>query len=388
VAARLDAKDATEVAATLAQAMNNTTDPDSLAQCLSAVAARLDAEDAAEAAATLTRAMTKTTDPNDLRSLAQGLTAVAARLDAKEAARVSAEAAATLTRAMTKTDNHYALGRLAQCLLAVAARLDAKEAARVSAEAAATLTRAMTKTTDPNDLRSLAQGLTAVAARLDAEDAARVSAEVAATLTRAMTIPINDITIQILARGLAAVVARLEPKDAARAFATLAQAVSKMNGPVNRAAALESLSAVAAALDGADTAAMLMQEMTQTNDYNALPYLTQGLSAVLQRETSDRRLQRVYGASSLVGLGASTMVLAPTTALPHPAAQPSREALPTPVLVELLKHPLCVGEARHAVLDVLGTRYGRTFADVWEFVRYAEEQKLGLDFTTPPRRPE
>src|SRR5262249_43906908 len=141
-------------------------------------------------------------------------------------------------------------------------------------------------------------------------------------------------------------------------------------------------------LEGADTAAMLMQEMTKTNDSNALLYLAQGLSAVLQREPSERRLRRVYSASSLAGLGVSSMVLAPTTALPHPAVQPSREPLPPQVLVELLKHPLCVGEARRAVLDVLGTRYRRTFTDPWDFVRFAEEQKLGLDFTSPPKRPE
>ena len=82
------------------------------------------------------------------------------------------------------------------------------------------------------------------------------------------------------------------------------------------------------------------------------------------------------------------MVLAPTTALPHPAVQPSREALPTQVLVELLKHPLCVGTARRAVLDHLGLQHRRTFADQWEFVRYAKEQHLKLDFTTPAQQPE
>jgi hypothetical protein len=46
-----------------------------------------------------------------------------------------------------------------------------------------------------------------------------------------------------------------------------------------------------------------------------------------------------------------------------------------------------VGAARRAVLDQLGNRYHRTFADQWEFVRYAREQRLGLDFTTPPKRP-
>ena len=40
------------------------------------------------------------------------------------------------------------------------------------------------------------------------------------------------------------------------------------------------------------------------------------------------------------------------------------------------------------VLEQLETRYRRPFADHWQFVRFATEQHLGLDFTTPPRRPE
>ena len=44
-------------------------------------------------------------------------------------------------------------------------------------------------------------------------------------------------------------------------------------------------------------------------------------------------------------------------------------------------------EARRAVLGQLSRRYGRDFTDHWEFVRFAREQKLDLDFTTPPKRP-
>jgi hypothetical protein len=49
--------------------------------------------------------------------------------------------------------------------------------------------------------------------------------------------------------------------------------------------------------------------------------------------------------------------------------------------------PTCFGKARKIVLELLGNRYGRTFANHWEFVRFAEEQHLDLDFTTPPKRP-
>jgi hypothetical protein len=43
--------------------------------------------------------------------------------------------------------------------------------------------------------------------------------------------------------------------------------------------------------------------------------------------------------------------------------------------------------ARRAVLEQLGSRYGRHFEDQWDFDRFAEEQKLGLDFTSPVQRP-
>jgi hypothetical protein len=56
--------------------------------------------------------------------------------------------------------------------------------------------------------------------------------------------------------------------------------------------------------------------------------------------------------------------------------------------VELLKRPKCLCPARRLILDQLGNRCRRPFADVWQFVRSAEEQKPGLDFTTPPKRPE
>ena len=56
-------------------------------------------------------------------------------------------------------------------------------------------------------------------------------------------------------------------------------------------------------------------------------------------------------------------------------------------LVDLLKNPCCVGEARRLVLDQLSRHYQRPFADQWEFVDYVHQRKLELDLTTPPKRP-
>jgi hypothetical protein len=62
--------------------------------------------------------------------------------------------------------------------------------------------------------------------------------------------------------------------------------------------------------------------------------------------------------------------------------------LPPQTLVDLLKHPFCVREARRAVLDALEFTYDRTFADLWAFVAFAETEHPELDLLTPPHRPE
>ncbi len=68
--------------------------------------------------------------------------------------------------------------------------------------------------------------------------------------------------------------------------------------------------------------------------------------------------------------------------------EPLPYRLTTQDLVEFLKMPTCVGELRRVILDQLGNRYGRRFDTHWAFVRYAQEQRLDLDFTTPAKRPD
>jgi len=60
--------------------------------------------------------------------------------------------------------------------------------------------------------------------------------------------------------------------------------------------------------------------------------------------------------------------------------------LPLQTLVDLLKHPFCVGQARRLELDQFARHYHRPFADQWDFVDYVQQQKLGFDLTTPPAR--
>ena len=70
------------------------------------------------------------------------------------------------------------------------------------------------------------------------------------------------------------------------------------------------------------------------------------------------------------------------------AAEPWPCRLTTQELIDLLKMPTCFGAARRVVLDHLGNIHGRRFADHGEFVRFAQDNHLPINFTTPPRRPD
>jgi tRNA A-37 threonylcarbamoyl transferase component Bud32 len=439
VATRLEPHDTAQAARTFTQALGKTTDPYALARLtegLAAVAARLEPHEAAkhctQAAHTLTQAMSKTTDRNALFNLGQGLTAVAARLGRQEAA----QAARNLTQALSKTTDPYALARLTEGLAAVAARLEPHEAAKHCTQAAHTLTRAMSETTAPSALDALAQCLKAVAARLEPHEAAKHCAQAARTLSQALSKTTDPIALLILGHGLVAVATRLEPHDTAQAARTLTQAMGKTTDPYTLAALARGLAVVAARLEPHEAAKhctqaahTLTRAMSKTTDPSALDALARCLKAVAARlepheaakhcaqaaRTLSQALSQLYGLQSMTWQERKLSHLLTEDSRP-PAARaaclvaavqaahygqpllapivhvPTLEPLPcrlsTQQFVDLLKDPLCVGPARRVVLEQLENRYRRPFADHWEFVRFATEQRLGLDFTTPPRRPE
>ncbi len=67
---------------------------------------------------------------------------------------------------------------------------------------------------------------------------------------------------------------------------------------------------------------------------------------------------------------------------------PLTGTLTTQEIVEWLKFPAVIVPRRRDFLDLLECRYGRRFGNHWEFVEYAEAEKLGLDFTSRMKRPD
>jgi len=399
VAARQKAEDGTTVAAQAAapllQAIKDAKDPaalQALAEGLTAVAARMKAEDAAaaagQAAATFLQAMKDAKPGGDLRALARGLAAVAARMKAEDAAAAAGQAAAALLQAM-KAPYTFPLPWLAEGLSAVAARMKAEDAAAAAGQAAAALVQAMKNAKRLDSSNSLAEGLSAVATYLGAEDAARA----AATLVEAIKATQDPSTLEQLARGLSAVAARMKSADAAAAAGQAAAALLQArkdakHSYVQRAQLAAGLAAVSAGMGGKDDATALLEVMNDALNPKTVEQLARGLSAALSAVPPAEIPARSAIAASPVACPAGTGDPLAALALLIPAADPPPCRLSTQQLVELLKMPTCIGEARRVILDQLGNRYHRTFADVWQFVHYAEEQKLGLDFASPPRKPE
>jgi hypothetical protein len=149
----------------------------------------------------------------------------------------------------------------------------------------------------------------------------------------------------------------------------------------------QGLAAVAARLEAAQAgalcgkaAAALIQNLRQTEETSG----TERISTVLRREGSDRARSRFLAVAATVGCLTYPSHVLVVPALLQPATKPLPPPLPAQVLIDLLKHPLCVRAARRAVLDQLSRHFRRPFADQWDFVEYVRQQKLDLDLASPP----
>src|SRR5262249_43864271 len=133
---------------------------------------------------------------------------------------------------------------------------------------------------------------------------------------------------------------------------------------------------------------VLLPALKGARDSGTFGSLEQGLASLWSVAPPAKRRPRAATAASAVAFPAGTGHPLAALTLLISAPQPPPCRLTTQQLVELRRVPPCIDESRRVILDQLGTRYKLYFADVWEFVRFADEQHLGLDFTTPPQRPE
>ena len=354
----------------------------SLASGLAVAAGRMEP---ARAARILTQAMEKEPSAMVRSQLAVGLATVAERIE-------PAEAAGILTRALEKETNAHSRASLTASLAAVAGR-------KVLAEAARILTLALEKETDAGARFVITKSLAEVARKLEPAEATRVSGKAARILTLAWEEETNAYSRDSLTEGLVLVLGNLSRTDAVTVCQPLVQTLlraAEADGEEWKGwSTVKPVTSLLSAMDDLDAghiAARLAFAICSGREVNIAinaggmgglraPALLDALLTVNSRAELSRRTR---AAATVVGL----VNAAPFAGLPVlPAAS---EALPCRLssqdLVELLKMPTCFGEARKVVLKHLGNRYGRVFANHWEFVRFAKEQHLDLDLTSPPKR--
>jgi tRNA A-37 threonylcarbamoyl transferase component Bud32 len=359
-----------------------------LARGLVAVVGR---HDPAKAVSVLNRILAKEKDAFSCQMLAEELAAAAGRLEPAEATRACLEASRLLNQALTQEKDAQSRKFLVLGLGAVTTRLQPADSVRLLKEAVRLLKEALARETDHNHRFNLTDGLAAAVVRLPQPEAARL-------LNQALAQEEVFGTRVILAKGLAEVVAQFPPAEADRACGEAVRSCIQIldRGPSQSVTSFTCvISTLLQPLDGppaTDAARILARLVVSDPDRlcqvpsTGYGFDTEGLERMLANAPRRQIPNRVVTIGRTVGLSASglpwSLPLLPATAVPLPCR------LPTQDLVDLLKMPTCVGEVRRIILEQLGNRFGRRFETHWDFVRYAQGQKLALDFTTPPQRPD
>jgi tRNA A-37 threonylcarbamoyl transferase component Bud32 len=306
-------------------------------ECSAAAAQLADALDQ-EAAA-------KSPDPIKVAAMGLALVSVTSRLEPAEAAAACERANGVLLAAMGRAKREHDVGLLGIAVGELAARSQPAAAAAACSRAADILIAAVRRTAFPG---KLAAGLVSVSPRLEPGRAVALLAE-------AMSRTKDTGTLAEMAVGLGAVAARVEPRSAAaactRAAELLGGSLREITDPARLRLPAEGLAAVVPFIDPETAAGFLLEAMSRLV------------------EPGSKGRHAVGDAFRKVALGSGP--------LPRP--------LQAQTLVDLLKHPFCVGEARRAVLDALAFTYRRKFPDQWEFVRFVRENNLPLDLLTPPQ---
>ncbi len=351
----------------------------------------------AEAARLLVEAIDKTEDPSIRSKLADILSQVARRMEPNEAAEVCARVARHLVRALnTKFERKPPTGfrsELAESLSRLTWQMKPVAAAR-------SLVEVLEIEKDEPVARRLAVALSEVANRMELSEASRVCAPVARILPDLLDKHKAEFRRDASADDPPRVMGReAAVKEAQRLIAEIIDSadtgVTRGGQPFDPLGCAERLVVVAGQMEpalGEETrvraACLLFRAIPEQPFAGNRQYYAAGLRILtvgLPFSTVNRSGCATYLAT---GAFSTPHNVLPSLVLLYPHFQPQPRPLPPQALVELLKHPFCVGEARRAVLDALEFTYKRPFKDQWEFVEYAQKHQPQLDLLTPPKRPE
>jgi hypothetical protein len=391
LAARMDAKAAADMGGRAIDAMTRTTGSvprQSLGVAVTALAALMDARAAEKAARPLLDIMSGTKDATAMSELAIAVAALAARMDSTAANKVAEEAANRALEVIASSKDHAAILPLSAALAALAPHLDTGAAQKAVRRVLDAQKRGFPF---PHVHQALVDAIAALGARVDTGAAAKVAAEAATPILDALAEANHPFSVVQLGTAVVTLAPRMDAAGAAEATGRVLDAMTRIDRSASLHALGGAVAALAARIDA--TAAekavrQMLDAMANTQDAAALAELGATVAVLVARMEGE-------AAQNAAAKAASRALDARARAENPDVRQTLDDAVATLTarltdhgLVDLLKHPTCVGEARRLVLGEFSKRMKRDFADVWELADWLREHRPDVDLVSPPRRPE
>lgn len=325
---------------------------------------------------------------------AQTLDTLAGRLNPSETTQLLQPAATQVLVALENENNSNIITYYSKVLLSLANRLDSAASIRLVQSAAARVSSVLEKEKIASNLENLTISMAVLSDQLDSSSGSRLLQSAAARVLAALEQE-NDPTVNYhLARAIATLADRLEPAIAlplVRRATVHTLATLDEQRDCNYTIHLSlSLAMLARHLQLAEQDMYLLRAILALTDDRIVFVMpmesaspdTEALTDGLTRSSPSLFAQRLAaGFNSFTGLPPAALI-----ANLARAAEPFSARFSDEFMVELLHRPIAVGPWRRAILDALGTRHRQYFRDQWDFVRYAQQQKLNLDFTAGPKR--
>ena len=303
------------------------------------------------------------------------LEAMTSRLTPAEAGALRSQAARSIARVLESKDEQR-LGAV-EALMSLSAKLDPAEASGICGRLARSIAQAIDREPNGHQRGLLAVDLPTISAGLGPADAAIVARSVARAINPQYQ---GDVRSPLVAPDWDASGTDINRQDESDARARLAKALTSLTNRLEPS-------------DAATIARSIAGTFGRSTDPGARTDLARCLVALASRSGSLAMIQKLAalacsGPMDLMEPETLTALLSspPGTANLSQKIETHGSLLTTQELVDLLKMPTCIGAIRRVVLDQLGLIHGRRFANHWDFVRFAEEKGLKLDFTSPPRR--
>jgi predicted Ser/Thr protein kinase len=365
-----------------------------LAKILSSLARRLDPTEAAALCGPLARSISQSLEQDraardmyHLAHLANALVSVTKPLEEAEAVRLCRPVARKIANELMNQNLEYIhiFMDLVESLASLSACLERSEADELCAAVFQSIARSFEQQS-PDVRYNFVTALTSLSTRLTPSHASAYCGSFVRMMMDLLMqnpgIGLGD--VNYTSDFLNALTSRLGPAEAAitvRSFLRLIEQGTDATVRSKLAYDLSSFSPLLEPAEAVSIARLLVAAVGRETDREVQFSLARALVLFSARSRNERSLRVLTSVLQFGPGGVPTSIL-------QDSSNSAAESLTSQEFVELLKMPTLFGEGRRVVLDELGRIHGRRFANHWQFVRFAEETSLKLDFTTPPRRPE